>query len=195
MIKDYFVIMEALGGIDQNLYILINQNLSNGLLDIILIPLRHKLCSIPLYLFIASFIILHWKNKAWLVFLSIGVLIGLSDSISSQLIKKTIKRERPCHQAELTPVKRIPCTNGYSFTSSHATNHMAQAMFYFLIFPFFRWRWLFFLWAGLISLAQVYVGVHYPSDVLAGMTIGAIIGWMIFMAYHWISLSLRAHQT
>ncbi len=182
--------MEALVTLDEQLFIFINQNLSNTLFDTLLLPLRHKLCSIPLYLFIASFIIIHFRKKAWVVFLGIGLLIGMTDFVSSKLIKSTVQRDRPCHQVELTPNKRIPCSYGYSFTSSHATNHMGQAVFYFLIFPFFRWRLLFFVWAGLISFAQVYVGVHYPADILAGMLVGGLIGWLTYRAYHLISISL-----
>ncbi len=187
--------MEALLTLDEQLYIFINQHLSNGLFDALLVPLRHKLCSIPLYLFVASVIFIQYRRKAWLVFLGIGLLIGTSDFVSSQLIKKTVKRDRPCHQVELTPVIRIPCTYGYSFTSSHATNHMGQAMFYFLIFPFFRWRMLFFVWAGMISFAQVYVGVHYPGDIIAGMMLGGLIGWLTYKAYHLISISLPLRKS
>ena len=72
---------------------------------------------------------------------------------------------------------------------------MGQAMFYFLIFPFFRWRMLFFVWAGMISFAQVYVGVHYPGDIIAGMMLGGLIGWLTYKAYHLISISLPLRKS
>jgi undecaprenyl-diphosphatase len=70
------------------------------------------------------------------------------------------------------------CSGGFSFTSSHAANHFGLAMFLFMsLIPLFKkYTWLFFIWAGIISYAQVYVGVHYPLDVLAGAMIGLVVG-------------------
>lgn len=81
---------------------------------------------------------------------------------------------------QLTPVKRVPCSNGFSFTSSHATNHFALGTFFFLLFSFTAYRFLFLVWAGVISFAQVYVGVHYPVDVICGALLGILIGFISF---------------
>ncbi|MBK8556199.1 MAG: phosphatase PAP2 family protein [Lewinellaceae bacterium] len=79
-------------------------------------------------------------------------------------------------------IRRVSCGGGYSFTSSHAANHFAVAVFLAAVFGGLS-RWLrpgLLLWAAVISFAQVYVGVHYPGDVLAGALLGAIIGWGIY---------------
>ncbi len=187
--------LESLIGIDQNLYILVNSHLSNGLFDLILVPLRHKLFWIPFYLFLLSFIILNYKKQSWIVLLGIIISITLSDTISSKIIKKTVKRTRPCHVDELQPVQRVHCSHGYSFTSSHATNHFALGTYFFLLFAFYKRRWLFFIWAGLISFAQIYVGVHYPLDILAGSLIGILIGLISYKLTMLLSEFIFSKQT
>jgi len=71
------------------------------------------------------------------------------------------------------------CGSGYSFTSSHATNHFAFGVFVFLTMGkvLGKWKWAFIFWAGSVAYAQVYVGVHYPLDVLSGAMMGSLIGW------------------
>ena len=105
---------------------------------------------------------------------------GISDSVSSNLVKNSVQRLRPCNDIELREqmVQRVRCSGGYSFTSSHATNHFAMAVLLIILF-YRRWKhvlWLALLWAISISFAQVYVGVHYPGDILAGALLGILIG-------------------
>ncbi|MEY2901476.1 MAG: hypothetical protein RLY89_582, partial [Bacteroidota bacterium] len=72
------------------------------------------------------------------------------------------------------------CGSGYSFTSSHATNHFAFAVFIFITMGqvLGKWKWAFLFWAGSVAYAQVYVGVHYPIDVLVGGLLGTLIGFI-----------------
>jgi undecaprenyl-diphosphatase len=82
------------------------------------------------------------------------------------------------------------CPTNFSFTSSHATNHFSLAIFVFMTLqPLFKkYSYLFFLWAGIICYAQVYVGVHYPLDVLAGALLGLMIGYAGAIVYSkWMS--------
>jgi undecaprenyl-diphosphatase len=78
------------------------------------------------------------------------------------------------------------CPSSFSFTSSHATNHFAAAMFLFLTLKssFKNWTYLFFFWAGSISYAQIYVGVHYPLDILGGTIIGCSVGYLTGTFYN-----------
>ncbi|NJK84133.1 MAG: phosphatase PAP2 family protein [Saprospiraceae bacterium] len=107
--------------------------------------------------------------------------VGLADQVSSQLVKKNVKRLRPCRQIELQENINVlvPCGSGYSFTSSHATNHFAIATFVgFILFSAARVALvLLFFWAATIALGQVYVGVHYPFDIGVGACIGLFIGY------------------
>lgn len=118
-----------------------------------------------------------------------GLSIFGSDTISSKLIKYEVKRLRPCQEVKLEPaaITRVDCGSGFSFTSSHAANHFCLAAFIVALFGFHMkaWKYLWWVWAGLISLAQVYVGVHYPLDVIAGALLGCTIGVSLgFIARH-----------
>ena len=107
---------------------------------------------------------------------------GLADTTSSRLIKNTVKRVRPCNDENVKMHVKllVPCGSGYSFTSSHAANHFAAAVF--IIFTFLdnrKWlKWSLLVWAASISFGQVYVGVHYPLDVICGGLLGSGIGWL-----------------
>lgn len=146
---------------------------------------RNKYFWIPLYVFIASFLVLNFKKQGLYLILAAAITVGVADTVSSKFIKKTVQRVRPCNDLWLKQDVQllVNCGSGYSFTSSHATNHFALATFLSLTLGVLirGIRWPLFLWAGLVAIAQVYVGVHYPSDVLFGALLGIGIGWI--MAY------------
>ncbi len=141
---------------------------------------RNKYLWVPFYLFILTIVAVNFR-QIFLPFLLCAVLtVTVADTLSSKVIKPTIKRDRPCKNDALKQPKTllINCGAGYSFTSSHATNHFAIGVFFMLtlgsIFP--RTKGLFLLWAASISYGQVYVGVHYPLDILGGAIVGSLIG-------------------
>ena len=161
----------------------INQDLSNPFLDTIFPLFRETIFWLPLYLFLFVFIRMNFGIKGYWWILGVILTAALSDVISSQVIKELIFRLRPCQDEQVAPLIRFIinyCPRSSGFTSSHATTHFAQAMFFYLTLRHLsKWmRWV-FLWAFLISYAQIYVGVHYPSDVFCGAIIGCIIGWLI----------------
>lgn len=171
---------------DKWLFELINGRFGNPIFDLLLPLFREKWFWAPLYLFIAAYTLLNFGKKGWFIIIGLVVAVGLADFTSSSLIKKTVQRIRPCNDVEMlghvTP--RVSCGGGYSFTSSHAANHFAAAVFLIGVFGL-RGRWpksALLAWAGLIAFSQVYVGVHYPLDVLAGSVLGAMIGWVIYKA-------------
>ena len=115
--------------------------------------------------------------------LFLGLTFGCTDFISSSLIKPTVQRLRPCNDPEIkSDVKNlVDCGSGYSFPSSHASNHFGLAVFLIVLF-FSKWKLILpigLLWAASISFAQVYVGVHYPIDILAGAMLGGMIGFIM----------------
>lgn len=172
---------------DQWLFHIINYDWHNGLLDVIMPYWREKKLWIPLYLIIGGFALYRYRLKGLYFILAAALTIAIADPVSSQLIKKNVQRDRPCREASLQQEVNllIPCGGGYSFTSSHATNHFAIGVFLFLtIGQLFRsWRWLFLVWAASIAFGQVYVGVHYPLDVTAGALVGSLIGWLVCILY------------
>ena len=184
--------MHALLEIDYALFQWINIDWSNPAFDVVLPALRDKYFWIPLYVFIISFIAFNYRIKAIKILFILFLVVGVSDGVSSHLIKKNVQRIRPCNVAGLEVVKRINCGSGYSFTSSHAANHFAIASI--LILLIFRKRWVrvsLIFWASLISIAQVYVGVHYPLDIIGGAILGILIarlGQLLYLKWEGIPL-------
>jgi membrane-associated phospholipid phosphatase len=176
--------MESILHFDALLFDAINQGMSNAFFDMILPLFREKIFWGPFYLFIISFILLNFSpKKALILLLGIALSVAVADFTSSKLIKKNVQRIRPCNDDIFSPhiIKRVPCGSGFSFTSSHACNHFAVAVFLIGIFGRER-SWIkpaLLLWAFLIAFAQVYVGVHYPLDVIVGGIIGSLIGLSI----------------
>lgn len=159
----------------------INHGWSNPFFDIILPAARNKYLWIPLYVLCLSWIFFNLKAKQSLyAVLFITISIFASDTISSKFIKYQVERPRPCREITMEPaaIQRVSCGSGYSFTSSHAANHFCIAAFLITVFGYYmkRWKYLWWVWAAMISLAQVYVGVHYPLDVIGGGLLGIIIG-------------------
>lgn len=169
---------------DQWLFHLINGQLHNSLFDAIMPYWRNKYFWIPVYVFLISFLLINWKKRG-LIILLFGILaVGAADLTSSKVIKPLIERVRPCNNPFLQQEVRelVRCGSGYSFTSSHATNHFALGYFLFMVFGirFRRGKWLLLLWAATIAYGQVYVGVHYPLDVFTGSVLGALIGGLCY---------------
>lgn len=172
--------MNELLHLDESLFFLINQDGQSALLDWILPFWRNRNSWLPLYALLLGLAVykFRWKSIAWVVLLALTIAAG--DMLSHRVIKQQVQRPRPCQNETLKEEVRllVPCGGGYSFTSNHATNHFALAVFFAgTVGVFFkRWRWLFFLWAAGVAYAQVYVGVHYPLDVTAGAILGMTIG-------------------
>ena len=145
--------------------------------------LRNRDTWIPFYLALAIWLVYRNKWKGVLIVLVIGASTGLTDYISSSIVKPVVGRDRPCKDEAFKDEVHlmVHCGNNGSFTSSHAANHTAIAMAISLLITGMK-RWMkviLFLWAASIGLAQIYVGVHYPSDILGGMILGAIIAWLV----------------
>lgn len=174
------MLLEKLKTIDTQVWRLIHVQGQSYLLDFLCPLLRNPKTWIPLYLFLALFIPYRYGKKGFFWCLGFIVTFGIGDYTSASIIKPLIKRIRPCNDANLQSILHhlVDCGSGYSFPSAHATNHFALAWFMMLtIGQIYRWIKLpAILWAISVAYAQVYVGVHYPGDVLAGAILGAIIG-------------------
>jgi membrane-associated phospholipid phosphatase len=172
---------------DQWLIKHINQTWGNSLFDTVLPFLRETGFWLPLYLMLAMFVCINFGVRGVWWILGFLLTAALADIISSQIIKQTIWRIRPCQDPEIGPQLRFfinYCPGSSSFTSSHATTHFGQAMFFYLTLrSVFRQAWLFFIWAFMIAYTQVYVGVHYPFDVICGGILGCGIGFITSKLY------------
>ncbi|MEP6648103.1 MAG: phosphatase PAP2 family protein [Saprospiraceae bacterium] len=166
---------------DTSIFHWINHSWSNPLFDYFFPLIRNKYFWLPLYVLVVFWIMFnHHVRSVVLILFMLGLSIFAADTISSTLIKNNVQRVRPCHVLYMDPpvIERVACGSGYSFTSSHATNHFCIAAFFISVFGEYmrRWKYVWWLWAFLISLAQVYVGVHYPIDIIGGALLGTIIG-------------------
>ena len=184
----------ALIDFDFALFNLINQGFSNDLFDYLLPLFRNKLFWLPLYLVILGFLLYKLKLKSLQFMVLIVLTIFISDKVSSELIKKTVCRTRPCNELTLENkiILRVDCSNAYSFTSSHAANHFALAHLFFLIVPPVltvkkskknMLGFIFYFWAFSVAFAQVYVGVHYPADVFFGALLGLALASLTYGIY------------
>jgi undecaprenyl-diphosphatase len=178
--------MEWLISLDEKLFFFINHSCHFRYLNALMPYWRSMFLWLPFYGFAITYLAINFGKRGYILLLAVALTVGASDTVSSKILKTTIKRPRPCNDEKIAPhVKNlVNCGSGYSFPSSHATNHFALA--YFLIQLFFlgkttwqrRTRYGLMIWAASIAFGQVYVGVHYPLDVFCGGVIGCGIGWL-----------------
>jgi len=181
-------IFQQIKDIDQALFYQINGVWHHPILDAVLPWTRHSNNWIPLYIGLLGWLIYQvgWKTLKWLLFALINVC--MTDQISSSVFKPFFHRLRPCNDPALFGKTRLlleQCAGGFSFTSSHAANHFGIAMFIFMTWGVTQKKYtrFFFVWAGIIAFAQIYVGVHYPLDIVGGTIIGLISGFTMAKAY------------
>lgn len=179
--------MSELLQLDHSLFYFINHDWHLPFLDTIMPYWRDKKTWIPFYVILTGFLLYRFRLKGLYLVLAAMLTAGVADATSSHLIKKTVKRLRPCNDPELKADVTLlaGCGSGYSFTSSHATNHFALAMFLVLTLGrLYRWlRWPLLFWAASIAYGQVYVGVHFPLDVLAGSILGILLAMILSSIY------------
>lgn len=183
------MVLISLLDVDKSIFVFLNQTISNGVFDFVLPAIREKIIWIPLYVFILSFIMVNFPFRVVIRYIFfILITITVTDNLSSKVIKPSVERLRPCNDEGFQDevVLRVRCGGGYSFTSSHAANHFGLSIFliYTLGRLFLNIRWALVIWALAISIAQVYVGVHYPSDILFGAILGIIAGLLTAIMYN-----------
>jgi undecaprenyl-diphosphatase len=134
-------------------------------------------------IFYLAFKRLGWRH-ALLVIGMIAILLLLTDE-TTDLIKRSIQRLRPGNNPELANVIRaIIKRPSYSFISGHASSSMAVAFFlYRVLHPYIKYMGLFFLWPLIFAYSRIYLGLHYPGDILMGYLYGLFTGWLILKLY------------
>ena len=186
-------IWSSLDNLDKSMFKLFNGRLTNDVFDKIAPWWREQSTWYPLYISLLLYVILKMKKSAWKWVVAFILTIAISDIISSQILKDLIGRIRPCSEPSLVGYCKLlinRCPTSGSFTSSHAANHFAMAMFIFYTLKkyFGKFGIIFIIWACTIAYAQVYVGVHYPFDVIGGAILGIAIGTLMSKLYHRLSI-------
>ena len=184
--------------LDKNLFIIVQNDSDHIILDKLMPILRTPTTWIPLYIYMFYFALVKIRTKSWLFILLTIITFALTDSISSQILKPLFERPRPCYDEKLSTVIRtlVGCGGLYSFPSSHAANHFGLAAFWYwsiLSTTYKKWNWL-WLWAFAISYAQVYVGKHYPFDVVAGALLGFLIGSLMARVFKFLLLGQMPYR-
>lgn len=183
---------------DTELFIFLNK-LGNSTWDGFWLFVTDKWSSIPLYAILLYLIYKHYGWKGTLVIMvCVALMITATDQLAN-LFKHGIQRPRPCQVAQLKEDMRFIAggCGKYGYFSAHAASSMAAAVFLGLSLQ--RWyRYLPFLllvWAIITAYSRIYLGVHYPLDIITGMAIGGIIGWLFFLLQRWAQRRFRTQST
>ncbi|MDO5343090.1 MAG: phosphatase PAP2 family protein [Bacteroidia bacterium] len=176
--------MNAINNLDHELFLFLN-GLHVGWLDPVMTFISSEMGWIPFYVILLYLVFkkLGWKGLLFVV-IGVVVLITCSDQLSSHVFKPVFHRFRPCHDPLIQDLVHLPnghCGGQYGFISSHACNTFALASFITLIMKRFYKKigLLMFIWAALVSYSRIYMGVHFPGDVLCGAAVGMILGFGI----------------
>lgn len=175
---------------DKNLFVFINSSMHKSWLDGFMLLMRNPVTWVPLYL-VVLFKIYKTSPGIFLPFLIASLAcFAITDFTSASIIKPLVGRLRPCYDTSLQNNIHIliGCGGKYSFPSSHASNHFGLAMVWYRIIFFVKkekWNWVWW-WAAIICFAQVYVGKHFPLDILGGTLLGMAAGTLIaFVFKYW----------
>jgi undecaprenyl-diphosphatase len=177
--------------IDQQLFLFLN-SLNSPFCDQVMWIISSRLTWVPLYLAILIVLGIKYKRKFLVIILMIIIAITLSDRLSF-FIKNGIQRLRPCHEPDIEGLVHI--VKGYrgglyGFVSAHASNAFMVAVLSLL---FIRKKWFTYsmiFWALLVGYSRIYLGVHFPGDVICGSILGIMIGWGVYKFYGFIDRKL-----
>ncbi|WP_298221229.1 phosphatase PAP2 family protein [Flavobacterium sp.] len=179
--------LEKIIAADKQLFIFLN-GLGSETYDNLWLAITHQFNWMPFYLLV--FYLLQkkigWKNTL-IILLFVGALITLGDQ-TANLFKGIFKRLRPCSDPEIKDVIRIvKSSDTFSFFSGHATSSMATMFFVFMIFrKYYRFAFLLFIFPLFFAYSRIYLGLHFPTDILTGYAVGASYGFLFYKLHQYL---------
>lgn len=188
--------MDFLTNIDTELFLFLN-GLHAAWLDPVMTFISGKITWLPFYLVLLYLVIKNYKKQSILIIVGIILLIVCSDQISSGVFKPIFERPRPCHNEAIKDMVYLPnghCGGAYGFISSHACNTFALAVFITNVLKshYRKIGYVMYVWASLVAYSRIYMGVHYPGDVIVGAAVGMIVGFVIWKVY--LKVKLRTED-
>ncbi len=186
--------IDKLIALDKKILLLLN-GFHSGWLDPVMFVMSNTLFWLPLYLWLIYVTQKKYQKATWIILIGGVITLVLADQVTATLMKPYFARLRPSHDPSLKDqLHLVHDFNGnvyygglYGFASSHAANTFGTALFFFMFLkPFYRWTGLLFGWAALMTYTRIYLGVHFPGDIL----VGAFVGFLAALAAKKIVLLL-----
>lgn len=172
--------ISTLDKLDKQLFLLLN-DLHTSWMDPVMFYASKTEVWTPMFLLLLYFIFKDHRKETWIILLGVALTILLADQITTSIMKPWFGRLRPSWSPDLSGlVHHVNDYRGgkFGFPSSHAANTFGTAVFLVLTHSLRRWMYLLFVWALFVSFSRIYLGVHYPGDILAGALIGSACGWL-----------------
>ncbi len=178
--------IELLEKVDKELFLYLNQ-MHSPFWDAIMVFVSEKLVWIPFYLSIIGYLIWRYRKQSIFMLLMAVVAIGLADFVASGVFKPYFLRLRPCHDPSLAAFVNIVqgCGGQFGFMSSHAATSFALAVFFNLILAdrYLVFKIVLVAWAVVISYSRIYLGVHFPGDIIGGALLGSFLAYVCSLGY------------